>query len=145
MRVKGKILAVDDDPNNITIVEELLEDNYDLKTAASGQEALDIARDFRPDVVLLDIMMPGMSGYEVCRKLRERYTPQQTKIIMVSARAMVSELNEGYDAGADDYITKPFEGDEFLEKVRLHLLPKNTQEADQAQDDFILTTSEAIL
>jgi DNA-binding response OmpR family regulator len=128
MQVKGKILAVDDDPNNITIVEELLEDNYDLKTAASGQEALDIARDFRPDIVLLDIMMPGMSGYEVCRRLRERYTPEQTKIIMVSARAMVSELNEGYDAGADDYITKPFEGDEFLEKVRLHLLPKNTQE-----------------
>jgi two-component system sensor histidine kinase/response regulator len=145
MQVKGKILAVDDDPNNITIVEELLEDNYNLKTATSGQEALDMARDFRPDIVLLDIMMPGMSGYEVCRKLRERYTPQQTKIIMVSARAMVSELNEGYDAGADDYITKPFDGDEFLEKVRLHLLPKNAKEADQAEDDFILTTSEAIL
>jgi DNA-binding response OmpR family regulator len=115
MEVQGKILTVDDDPNNIAVVEELLEDSYDLKTAASGQEALEITRDFRPDIILLDIVMPGLNGYEVCRRLREHYTPQQTKIIMVSARAMVSERLEGYQAGADDYITKPFNGDEFME------------------------------
>jgi two-component system sensor histidine kinase/response regulator len=144
MQAQGKILAVDDDPNNLVIVEELLEDSYDLKTASSGQEALEIARDFRPDIILLDIMMPGMSGYEVCRRLRERYTSQQTKIIMVSARAMVSERLEGYRAGADDYITKPFDGDEFLEKVHAHLCAKNNEQANRIKDDITLTMTEAI-
>jgi DNA-binding response OmpR family regulator len=121
MQVQRKILAVDDDPNNITIIEELLEDNYDLKTAASGREALEIAQDFQPDIILLDNMMPGMNGYEVCRRLRQLYTSEQVKIIMVSARAMESECLEGYHAGADDYITKPFDGDKFLSKIRLYL------------------------
>jgi DNA-binding response OmpR family regulator len=132
MELQGKILTVDDDPNNIAIVEELLEDSYNLKTAASGREALEIARDFRPDIILLDIMMPDMSGYEVCRRLRERYTPQQTKIIMVSARAM------------DDYITKPFDGDEFLEKVHAHLCAKNNEQTNRIKDDIILTMIKAI-
>jgi DNA-binding response OmpR family regulator len=144
MELQGKILTVDDDPNNIAIVEELLEDSYNLKTAASGREALEIARDFRPDIILLDIMMPDMSGYEVCRRLRERYTPQQTKIIMVSARAMVSERLEGYRAGADDYITKPFDGDEFLEKVHAHLCAKNNEQTNRIKDDIILTMIKAI-
>jgi CheY-like chemotaxis protein len=130
MQVQGKILTVDDDPNNITIVEELLEDNYDLKTATSGQEALEIAKDFRPDIILLDIMMPGMNGYEVCRQLREHYPSEHTKIIMVSARAMVSERLEGYEVGADDYITKPFDGDEFLAKIRLYMGLKRIKKMD---------------
>jgi len=130
MQLQGKILTVDDDPNNITIVEELLEDNYDLKTATNGEQTLEIAKDFRPDIILLDIMMPGMNGYEVCRRLREYYTSEHTKIIMVSARAMVSERLEGYEAGADDYITKPFDGDEFLAKIRLYMGLKRIKKMD---------------
>lgn len=139
MRVKGRILAIDDDPNNITIVEELLGDDHDLKTATTGEQALRIAQDFRPDLVLLDIMMPGMNGYEVCRRLRERYTPEQTKIIMVSARAMVSERLEGYDAGADDYITKPFDADEFLAKIRLYMSLKPAEEMDRMSCEIAAT------
>ena len=131
MQLQEKILTVDDDPNNITIVEELLEDNYDLKTATSGEQALEIAKDFRPDIILLDIMMPGMNGYEVCRRLREHYTSEHTKIIMVSARAMVSERLEGYEVGADDYITKPFDGDEFLAKIRLYMDLKRVKQKDR--------------
>jgi CheY-like chemotaxis protein len=131
MQVQGKILTVDDDPNNITIVEELLEDNYDLKTATSGEQALEIAKDFRPDIILLDIMMPGMNGYEVCRRLREHYTSEHTKIIMVSARAMISERLEGYEVGADDYITKPFDGDEFLAKILLYMDLKRVKKMDR--------------
>ena len=131
MQLQGKILTVDDDPNNITIVEELLEDNYDLKTATAGEQALEIAKDFRPDIILLDIMMPGMNGYEVCRRLREHYTSEHTKIIMVSARALVSERLEGYEAGADDYITKPFDGDEFLAKIRLYMDLKQVKQKDR--------------
>jgi len=121
MQVKKKILAVDDDPNNIALVEELLGDDYDLRMATTGEEALEIALDFRPDIILLDIMMPGMNGYEVCQRLRERCTLKYTKIIMVSAKAAVSEWFEGYKAGADDYITKPFDGDEFQAKLRVYL------------------------
>ena len=127
MQAQGKILTVDDDPNNITIVEELLEDDYDLKTARTGEQALEIAQDFRPDIILLDIMMPGMNGYEVCRRLREHCTLKYTKIIMISARAMVPERIEGYKAGADDYITKPFDGDEFLAKINVYMCLKRAE------------------
>jgi DNA-binding response OmpR family regulator len=135
MQAQRKILAVDDDPNNITIIEELLGDNYDLKIAASGQEALEIAQNFRPDIILLDNMMPGMNGYEICRRLRQRYTSEQVKIIMVSARAMESECLEGYKAGADDYITKPFDGDEFLAKMRLYLGLKPAGDEDSMSSE----------
>jgi CheY-like chemotaxis protein len=119
MQIQKKILVVDDDPNNIVIVGELLGDDYDLKTATTGEEALEIALDFLPDIILLDIMMPGIDGYDVCRRLREHSTLQYAKIIMVSAKAMVSERLKGYEVGANDYLTKPFEEDELLEKVRV--------------------------
>lgn len=128
MQTQGKILAVDDDPNNIAILKELLDDQYDLKISSNGTHALEIARDFLPDMILLDIMMPGMDGYEVCRRLRKHHLLRETKIIMLSARAMSSEQLKGYQAGANDYITKPFDGDEFLEKVYLHLGPQNAEE-----------------
>jgi len=119
MQIKKKILVVDDDPNNIVIVGELLGDDYDLKTATTGEEALEITLHFLPDIILLDIMMPGIDGYDVCRRLREHSTLQYAKIIMVSAKAMVSERLKGYEVGANDYLTKPFEEDELLEKVRV--------------------------
>jgi two-component system sensor histidine kinase/response regulator len=133
MQRQGKILAVDDDPNNIAILEELLAEQYNLKATTSGEQALEVAQVFRPDVILLDIMMPGMDGYQVCQRLREQDTFKYTKIIMVSARAMVSERLEGYKAGADDYITKPFDGDEFLAKIQVYLRLKRAEEADRAR------------
>jgi CheY-like chemotaxis protein len=133
MQRQGKILAVDDDPNNIAILEELLADDYDLETTTSGGQALEVAQTFRPHVVLLDIMMPGMDGYQVCQRLREQGAFKYTKIIMVSARAMVPERLEGYKAGADDYITKPFDGDEFLAKIQVYLRLKRAEEADRAR------------
>lgn len=139
MQVQGKILAVDDDHNNITILEELLADKYDLKTATTGEQALEIAQDFQPDIILLDIMMPGVNGYEVCRQLREHRTLKYTKIIMVSARAMVSERIGGYEAGADDYITKPFDADELLAKLCVYLRLKHNEEMDQIRYEFATT------
>jgi two-component system sensor histidine kinase/response regulator len=140
MQTQGKILAVDDDPNNIAILEELLDDNYDLRISSNGEQALGIAREFLPDIILLDIMMPGMDGYQVCQKLREHDMLKDTKVIMLSARALNSEQLEGYRVGADDYITKPFDGDEFLEKVRMHFRSRNIDEADRLKGDVTSTT-----
>ena len=144
MQIQGKILTVDDDPNNLTILKELLDDNYDLKAATTGEQALEIVQDFQPDIILVDIMMPGMNGYEVCRRLREHCTLKYTKIIMVSARAMVTERLEGYKAGADDYITKPFDGDEFLAKVRVYLRLKHAEETDQTPHEVTTTVIEKL-
>lgn len=121
MQIQKKILVVDDDPNNIVIVGELLGDDYDLKTATTGEEALEIALDFLPDIILLDIMMPGMNGYEVCRRLREHRALSCTKIIMVTAKGTLEDRVKGYEGSVDDYITKPFEEENLLESVRFFL------------------------
>ena len=121
MQAKKKMLAVDDDPNNTTIIEELFGDHYDLRTAATGEEALKTALDFQPDIILLDIMLPDIDGYEVCRLLRKHSSFSHTKIIMVSAKGTVEDRVKGYRVGANDYITKPFEEENILESVEFFL------------------------
>src|SRR2546425_9104352 len=126
-----RILIVDDHPTNIAVLEEILGEPYTLKTAACGEEALVMALDFQPALILLDIMMPGIGGYETCRRLRAHPTLRHAKIIMVSARALVSQRLQGYEAGADDYITKPFDGDELVAKVRVYPRLKSLEEVKQ--------------
>ncbi len=125
--VSDKILIVDDNLSNIKILRERLED-YDLMVAESGQQALEIAAEFKPDLIMLDIMMPGMDGYEVCRHVRAQPQMGTPKIIMVSAKAMREERLRGYEVGADDYIVKPFDGQELLAKVQVYLRLKSTEE-----------------
>ena len=134
----NRILIVDDNSTNIAILEEILSDHFPLATAASGEEALAKAVEFRPEVVLLDIMMPGMNGYEVCRAMRASPALRHCKIIMVSARAMVSERIEGYEAGADDYIVKPFDEDELLAKVRIYLRLSYLEEINKLKSDILM-------
>lgn len=119
MRSDYKILIVDDDPMNIDILRDDLEDLYTLRSAESGEEALQIIPEFYPDLILLDIMMSGIDGYEVCRRVRadERYNA--IRIILISGRAMENERQKGYAVGADDYVTKPFEVEELVEKIRI--------------------------
>ncbi len=131
MQPEKKILAVDDSPMNIAIVQKMLGGEYCVKAAINGEEALEMAREFKPDIALLDIMMPGIDGYEVCRRIRADRTMQKMKIIMISAKAMLSERLDGYAAGADDYITKPFEEAELLAKIRVYLRLKSVEEVDQ--------------
>ena len=118
---RKKILAVDDNPNNNAIIEELFAEHHDLRTATTGEEALRIAQEFQPDVVLLDIMMPGMNGYEVCRRLREHPSLADTKILMVTAKGALEDRVKGYEVGANDFITKPFEEENILESVEFFL------------------------
>ncbi len=117
----GRVLVVDDNETNLAIVEEMLEHDYEVRTAQSCREALRIVQKFTPGVILLDVMMPGVDGYETCRLLRAEPRLRGTNIIMVSAKAMPSEQQSGYAAGADDYITKPFDDGELLAKLRGHL------------------------
>jgi DNA-binding response OmpR family regulator len=121
MKAQKKILAVDDNPDNTTIVEELFHEDYDLRTAATGEEALDIALDFQPDLILLDIMLPDIDGYEVCRRLRKQSSLSHTKVIMVTAKGALEDKVTGYEVGANDYITKPFDEETILESVAFFL------------------------
>lgn len=121
MKAHKKILAVDDNPDNTAIAEELFQENYDLRTAATGEEALKIALDFQPDIILLDIMMPGMDGYEVCQRLREYPSLADTKIIMVTAKGALEDRVKGYEVGANDFIIKPFTEENILESVEFFL------------------------
>lgn len=121
MSEKQKVLAVDDEPRNQRIVSETLEDVVELKAVSSGEEALNIIESYAPDLVLLDIMMPGIDGYEVCQTIRANPRLSLTKIILVSGKAMIEERLKGYDAGADDYMTKPFVPEELLAKTKVFL------------------------
>jgi len=117
----AKILIVDDDPMNLSILEILLGDDYHLVKATDGEAAVAKAVAEHPELVLLDVMMPGMDGYEACRRMRAEPSLKSLRIILVSAKAMPSERLKGFEAGADDYVTKPFDHDELCAKIRVYL------------------------
>jgi signal transduction histidine kinase len=135
---KGRILIVDDHPRNVAILMKILAPEYRLLTATSGEEALQVAPGFAPDLTLLDIMMPGIDGYETCRRLRAMPELVHTKIIMVSAKAMAQERIMGYEAGADDYVVKPFDEEELLVKLRVYTRLKRIEEVDRLKTDILL-------
>ncbi|VAX36738.1 hypothetical protein MNBD_UNCLBAC01-1253 [hydrothermal vent metagenome] len=138
---ENKILIVDDNPINVEVMEENLSEEYSLEVAVSGEETLEKIVFFKPEIVLLDIMMPGMNGYEVCRRIRKLPELRFTKIIMVSAKALDSERIEGYDAGADDYMVKPFNRQELQAKIRVYLNLKSEEEMNEIKGDLLLLIS----
>lgn len=114
-----RILVVDDDRNLRKIITTNLElAGYDVTSAASGVEAMQILEDLQPDLVLLDVMMPAMDGYETTRRIRKHPTNSHVPIILLTAKGEVEDKVAGFDAGADDYITKPFGPQEMLARVR---------------------------
>ena len=116
-----KILAVDDEPRNLLIIEEILEDeDMQLETCDSGDEAIEHIKTSKPDILLLDIMMDGSDGYDVCKKIKSESETENIKVILISGKAMLSERIQGYEMGADDYITKPFEPEELLAKIKVY-------------------------
>ncbi len=118
-----RILIVDDEPVNLEVLANYLSlQRYAITQAKSGMEAmqlLDSGLEF--DLIILDIMMPKMSGYEVCQKLRRRYLPSQLPVVMLTAKDQPTDLVTGFEAGANDYLTKPFSKDELLSRVKTHL------------------------
>lgn len=126
---KAKVLVVDDQPNNIQVLAEALQGQYDVRIASSGEKALQIAKEDRqPDLILLDIMMPGMDGHEVCRRLKADADTVHIPVIFVTARSTSSDEELGLNLGAIDYISKPFNIPVVRSRVRNHVLLK--QRAD---------------
>ncbi|MEO0581437.1 MAG: ATP-binding protein [Bacteroidota bacterium] len=120
---KLRILIVDDEQVNQRVMKSHLEnDRFDLVFADDGDMALDIMRNSpKFDLVLLDVMMPNMSGYEVCKKIREEYLPSELPVIMVTAKNQVNDLVQGLTRGANDYLAKPFSKQEFLARVKTQI------------------------
>lgn len=113
------ILIVDDDPDNFDVVETcLIDENYHLHYAYSGQDALSVINVIKPDLILLDVMMPVMDGIEVCRRIKAMGEWKGTPIIMVTALSSTESLAECLGAGADDFIAKPVNGLELLARIR---------------------------
>jgi C4-dicarboxylate-specific signal transduction histidine kinase len=126
---KATILVVDDTPDNLTIMSNLLEDKYTVKVANRGEKGLKIARsDSPPDLILLDIMMPEMDGYEVCKLLKADPKTADIPIIFLTAKNEADDEISGFTLGAVDYITKPIQADVTLARIQRHLAIKKVQD-----------------
>jgi DNA-binding response OmpR family regulator len=118
----GSVLVVDDEPNIAMCLEYLMKRaGFDVRVAADGEAALRAIRERAPDVVLLDVMMPGRDGYDVCQTVRAAPDWKDVRIIMLSAKGRAIEREKGLALGADDYITKPFSTDEVIARVRQYV------------------------
>ena len=123
----AKVLVVDDEASIVNIISyNLKKEGYEVITAEDGEAGLELAMNEKPDLILLDIMMPKMDGYEVCRKIREK---SNVPIIMLTARADEVDKVIGLEMGADDYVTKPFGNRELIARVKAHLRRNTVNEA----------------
>src|ERR671924_1280263 len=134
MNTPAKILVVDDTLRNVKLLADLLAvKGYSVVTALSGPEALDKIEQEQPDLVLLDVVMPEMSGYEVCRKIRENPATKILPVVMVTALDPAEERIKGLEAGADDFLTKPINQAELFARVKSLLRIKDLYDTVQNQ------------
>ena len=118
MNTKYKILVVDDEPDIVELLEyNLLKEGYDVKTAINGQKAIDIAKDYQPHLILLDIMMPKMDGIEACRRIRELPKMKEVFILFLTARSEEYSEVAAFEVGANDYITKPIKPRALMSRI----------------------------
>ncbi len=123
MKALKKILVVDDDPYILMSLEFLMKKNgYDVMIARNGKEALELVEKQLPDLVLLDIMMPDVDGYEICRYIKKTAKIKHAKVVFMSAKSKEADIQKGYDLGASYYISKPFSTRELVKKVNEMLL-----------------------
>jgi len=132
--VSKRILIVEDEANIVVSLEFLLgQEGHQVKVATSGEEALALFPEYRPDLVLLDVMLPGIDGFEVCRRLRQHAAPTP-RIILLTAHDREAERLKGLDLGADLYVTKPFSTRALLADVRRCLEGSTDAERDAERD-----------
>jgi DNA-binding response OmpR family regulator len=114
-----RILIVDDEPNLVLALEFLMKkEGYEIRAASNGEKAVEAAKEYRPDLILLDVMMPKMDGYEVCQHIRADAELRDVAIVMLTAKGREVEREKGLALGADLYITKPFSTREVVRQVR---------------------------
>ena len=118
---RPRLLLVDDEPTNLHVLRQILGDDYRLQFATDGAKAIQLAQQQRPDLILLDIMMPNMNGYEVCRRLKEDVSTQGAPVIFVTAMAEMEDEEQGFAAGGVDYILKPVRASIVKARVKSHL------------------------
>ncbi len=129
---RQKILVVDDTPENIDVLVGILKQDYQVKAAINGEMALKIVRASTPDLILLDIMMPGIDGYEVCRRLKADHTTRHIPVIFITAKIGIQDEIHGLELGAVDYITKPISPPVVEARVKTHLaLANQNRELDR--------------
>lgn len=116
-----RILVVEDNPVNLELVTQLLEDDYELLVARDGEEGLRKALDEKPDLVLLDLSLPKMSGWEVCQEIRSQMGEQRIPLVALTAHAIKGDREKALEAGFDAYITKPVDEDLLFETVQKYL------------------------
>jgi DNA-binding response OmpR family regulator len=117
--MSNRVLIADDEPNIVTALEFLLQKSgFEVRVAKDGEEALRLVASYRPDVVLLDVMMPVKSGYEVCQRMRENPDWHGIKIVMLSAKGREAEVSKGLSLGADLYVTKPFSTQDLVTRIK---------------------------
>jgi len=143
MKDNYKILIVDDEPNNLRLLQQVLKKQYQLVFANNGQKALDIAKEHKPDLILLDIMMPEMSGYEVCEKLKLNPETVNIPVIFVTAMSEIDDEAHGFDVGAVDYIPKPISAPIVLRRIKNHLSLVRVDELDELARASIFMLGEA--
>ena len=136
-RRKPVILVVDDTETNIDVLLDILSDQYDVSVALDGESALEIALEDKPDIILLDIMMPGMDGYEVCRRLKRQEETNDIPVIFITAKSEVADEAKGFDLGAVDYIAKPISPPIVKARIKTHVQLKLAQEAVENQNHIL--------
>jgi PleD family two-component response regulator len=130
----SRVLIADDNPQGVELLEAYLgEADFEIQTAADGEETLRKVRDWRPDLILLDVMMPRISGFEVCKRLRAAPETRDIAVLMITALDQPSDIDRAVEAGTDDFLTKPINKAELLLRVRSALKSRLRQERlDQA-------------
>ena len=134
---KPVLLVVDDTPDNLALMSALLKDRYRVKVANNGERALRIAAETPPDLILLDIMMPGIDGYEVCRQLKASGATSEVPVIFLTAKAEIEDETHGLELGAVDYITKPISPPILLARVHTHLQLKGAADFLRDKSAFL--------
>ncbi|MBI5393279.1 response regulator [Candidatus Woesearchaeota archaeon] len=119
---KKNVLIVDDEPNIVNLVRlSLNQEKYNIYEAFSSRDAMTIVKTQLPDIVVLDLMMPGVNGYEFCQALRENPRTKNVPVLILSAKSQMDDKLHAIDVGADDYVTKPFDPMELVRRIKLNM------------------------
>lgn len=141
-----KILVVDDTPTNIDVLRHIfIDEGFEISIAMNGETALTLVEKSRPDLILLDVMMPGMDGFEICERLKANSRTRDIPVIFVTAKTEVEDIVRGFQVGSVDYITKPFKSEEVLSRVQTHLkIERLIQEKESLNKQLLRQNDELV-